>query len=191
GNVTVRLTTVGTRGVLVPYELEAYNTERVVSTQTRYTGLLEVGSGLDVNVDHATSDGSVVPQLSVVPTVQVAGNQVFVIPFLTNGTKVPAESAFVFVGSQVYQMDEVNATLFKLDLSPALGGSILAAYVVVNGFVGGYATANAPSFTGSLKVTVSGPSGPIEGATVMIVSGPYGQMLPAPSTTGTDGTVTY
>ena len=191
GNVTVRLNAIGTRGVLVPYELEAYNTERVVSTQTRYTGLLEVGAGLDVDVDHATSDGSVVPQLSVIPTVQVTGNQVFVIPFLTNGTKVPAESAFVFVGCQAYQMDEVNATLFKLDLNPALGGSILAAYVVVDGFVGGYATVNAPPATGSLTVTVSGPSGPIEGATVMIVSGPYGQMLPASATTGTDGTVTF
>ncbi len=143
GNVTVRLNTIGPTGVLVPYELEAYNMS-IASTRTTYAGLLEVGSRVDVDLDHA-KDGSIIPQLSVVPNVEVVGNRVLAIPLLTNGTKVAARSAFVFIGSQAYQMSQVNATLFSLDLNPALGGSILLVYVVVSGFVGGYATSYFPA----------------------------------------------
>ncbi len=142
GNVTVRMNTVGTAGVLVPYVLEASNMT-LGSAQTTYAGLIEVGSPLDVGLNRA-QDGSIMPQLSVVPSVEVLGNRVLAIPFLTNGTKVAAKSAVVFIGSQAYKMIEENATLFSLDLSPGLGGSILLVYVVVSGFAGGYTTSYFP-----------------------------------------------
>src|SRR4029077_16134248 len=41
--------------------------------------------------------------------------------------------------------------------------------------------------TGNLKVTVSGPTGSLQGATVTITSGPSGQTLPSAETTGADG----
>ena len=143
GNMTVRLNTIGAEGVLVPYQLDAYNMS-LGSPDTRFSGMLEVGSPLDVNLNQGM-DGGIIPQLSVVPAVEVNGNQLLATPFLTNGTKVPGKSAFVFVGSQTYQMSQVNATLFKLDLNPSLKGSILLVYVVVKGFAGGYATAYYPT----------------------------------------------
>ena len=125
------------------YVLEASNMT-LGSAQTTYAGLLEVGSPLDVSLNRA-QDGRIIPQLSVVPRVEVVGNRVLATSFLTNGTKVAAKSAFVFIGSQAYQMSQVNATLFSLDLnSTTLGGSILLVYVVVSGFVGGYATSYFP-----------------------------------------------
>ena len=45
--------------------------------------------------------------------------------------------------------------------------------------------------TGSLKVTVSGPNGYLQGGTVTITSGPSGQTLPIAGTTGADGSVTF
>jgi len=142
GDVNVRMNTLGTEGVHVPYELEATNMT-LGSAQTTYTGLVEVGNPLDVDLSRA-GDGSIIPQLSVIPTVEVVGNRVLVIPFLTNGTKVAGKSAFVFVGPDTYEMSQVNATLFSLDLSPALRGSILFVYVVT-GFTGGYGTAYLPA----------------------------------------------
>ena len=162
-----------------------------MATQTRYAGLLGVGKTLDVDVEHAVSGGGIVPQLSVAPTVRVVGNRVSLIPVLSNGTRVVAESAFVLAGSQVYQMDKVNSTLFTLDLTPAPEQTVLAAYVVVDDFVGGYATVTIPPSTGLLKVTVSGPTGPIESAMVTIVSGPGEQLPPAQGRTGADGIVVF
>jgi DNA-binding beta-propeller fold protein YncE len=48
-----------------------------------------------------------------------------------------------------------------------------------------------PATTGMLRILVSGSNGPFSGATVTITSGPNGQTLPAPATTGTDGSVTF